>query len=62
MDIGIPTLKYIHKQDLKVKDTYDLLISFPSLDTSGDLLDTVFVQKEDESQEGEDNFIKNLVV
>ena len=29
LDICIPTLKYINKQDFKIKDTFDLLSAIP---------------------------------
>jgi hypothetical protein len=44
LDICIPTLKYIQKQDFKVKDTFDLLSSMPVLHASNARLDTIFVK------------------
>lgn len=63
LDICIPTLKYIQKQDFKIKDTYDLLIAMPALNTSNEKLDTVFIRSQEQEQEQDysTNLIQGLV-
>ncbi len=47
LDICIPTLKYINKQDFKTKDTFDLLSAMPVLNSNNERLDTIFVKNSD---------------
>lgn len=59
LDICIPTLKYIHKQDLKIKDTFDLLSAMPLLNSTNEQLDTIFIKNADEEVQ---DLLTNLTV
>ena len=59
LDICIPTLKYINKQDFKIKDTFDLLSAIPSLNADNERLDTIFVKN---SSEEDEEILPSLIV
>lgn len=60
LDICIPTLKYITKQEFKTKDTFELLSAMPVFNAQNERLDTIFVKNTSDGEEDDmlSGFIK----